>query len=47
MRGMVNFGESVDGVGFGRRVWTYNLFLVVRFEAVYVYQVDSGGIELR
>jgi len=47
MRGMVNFGESVDAVGSGDRVWTYDLFLVVRFEAVYMYQMDSGGIELR
>ena len=37
----------VEAVGVGRRVWTYDLFFVVRFEAVYVHQVDSGGIELR
>jgi len=33
-------------VSCGRGVWTYNLFLVVWFVSVYVYQVDSGGIEL-
>lgn len=36
-----------DAVSFGREVLTYDLLLVVWFVSVYVYQVDSSGIELR